>query len=54
MISRLKTFVANGGTLVMTYISGLVNEHDLVVFKSLVTDLITGKEITGELTLEKK
>ncbi|MEY2192121.1 beta-galactosidase [Neobacillus sp. BF23-41] len=28
-ISRLKTFVANGGTLVMTYISGLVNEHDL-------------------------
>lgn len=28
-ISRLKTFVSNGGTLVMTYISGLVNEHDL-------------------------
>jgi beta-galactosidase len=28
-ISRLKTFVANGGNLVMTYISGLVNEHDL-------------------------
>lgn len=28
-IDRLKAFVANGGTLVMTYISGIVNEHDL-------------------------
>jgi beta-galactosidase len=28
-ISRLKSFVAGGGTLVMTYISGIVNEHDL-------------------------
>ncbi|MEH7250881.1 beta-galactosidase [Neobacillus niacini] len=28
-ISRLKSFVAGGGTLVTTYISGLVNEHDL-------------------------
>lgn len=28
-ISRLKSFVANGGTLVMSYISGLVNENDL-------------------------
>ncbi|MDQ0230869.1 beta-galactosidase [Metabacillus malikii] len=28
-ILRLKAFVANGGKLVMTYVSGLVNEHDL-------------------------
>jgi beta-galactosidase len=28
-IARFKEYVANGGTLVMTYISGLVNEHDL-------------------------
>src|SRR5699024_7664030 len=28
-ISRLETFVANGGALVMTYISGVVNENDL-------------------------
>lgn len=28
-IARLKSFVANGGRLVMTYISGLVNENDL-------------------------
>lgn len=28
-ISRLKAFTADGGTLVMTYISGVVNEHDL-------------------------
>ncbi|UOE94060.1 beta-galactosidase [Alkalihalobacillus sp. LMS39] len=28
-IARFKAFVANGGTIVMTYISGLVNEFDL-------------------------
>ncbi|MBM7571939.1 beta-galactosidase [Aquibacillus albus] len=28
-IARLKAFVADGGRLVMTYISGIVNEHDL-------------------------
>ncbi|MDI5787723.1 beta-galactosidase trimerization domain-containing protein [Bacillus licheniformis] len=28
-IARLKAFAANGGTLVMTYISGIVNESDL-------------------------
>jgi beta-galactosidase len=27
---KLETFVKNGGKLVMTYISGVVNEHDLV------------------------
>ena len=29
-VSRLETFVKNGGHLVMTYISGMVDEHDLV------------------------
>ncbi|MEC1792670.1 beta-galactosidase GanA [Bacillus vallismortis] len=28
-ISHLKAFASRGGTLVMTYISGIVNEHDL-------------------------
>jgi beta-galactosidase len=28
-ITRLKAFVAGGGTLVTTYLSGIVNEHDL-------------------------
>ncbi|MGD6968381.1 beta-galactosidase [Rossellomorea vietnamensis] len=28
-ISRIKEYAANGGTIVLTYISGLVNEHDL-------------------------
>lgn len=38
-ISRLKTFVAGGGTLVMTYISGLVNEHDLTYLGGWHKDL---------------
>lgn len=29
-VSRLDTYVKNGGHLVMTYISGMVDEHDLV------------------------
>ncbi|MFO6496639.1 MULTISPECIES: beta-galactosidase [Bacillus] len=43
-IARLKAFVANGGTLVMTYISGLVNEHDLTYLGGWHPDL---KEIFG-------
>ncbi|WP_277585941.1 beta-galactosidase [Psychrobacillus antarcticus] len=43
-ISRLKTFVSNGGTLVMTYISGLVNEHDLAYLGGWHKDL---QEIFG-------
>lgn len=38
-ISRLKTFVGNGGTLVMTYISGIVNEHDLTYMGGWDKDL---------------
>jgi beta-galactosidase len=38
-ISRLKTFVANGGALVMTYISGLVNEYDLTYMGGWHKDL---------------
>ncbi|PFN99413.1 beta-galactosidase [Bacillus sp. AFS076308] len=38
-IARLKTFVANGGRLVMTYISGLVNEHDLTYLGGWHKDL---------------
>jgi beta-galactosidase len=43
-IARLKTFVANGGRLVMTYISGLVNEHDLTYLGGWHKDL---QEIFG-------
>jgi len=32
IILRLKDYVKNGGTLVMTYISAIVNEYDLVYF----------------------
>jgi beta-galactosidase len=38
-ISRLKSFVANGGTLVMTYISGLVDEFDLTYLGGWHKDL---------------
>ncbi|MCI2256553.1 beta-galactosidase [Domibacillus sp. PGB-M46] len=38
-ISRLKTFVAGGGTLVMTYISGIVNEYDLTYMGGWPQDL---------------
>lgn len=38
-ISRLKAYVANGGTLVMTYISGLVNEYDLTYLGGWHKDL---------------
>ncbi|MCM3601774.1 beta-galactosidase [Robertmurraya korlensis] len=38
-ISRLKSYVAAGGTLVMTYISGLVNEHDLTYLGGWHKDL---------------
>lgn len=38
-ISRLKAFVADGGTLVMTYISGIVNEHDLTYLGGWHPDL---------------
>jgi beta-galactosidase len=38
-ISRLKAFVADGGTLVMTYISGLVNEYDLTYLGGWHKDL---------------
>jgi beta-galactosidase len=38
-IARLKTFVENGGTLVTTYISGLVNEHDLTYLGGWHKDL---------------
>ncbi|MDQ0858524.1 beta-galactosidase [Bacillus sp. V2I10] len=48
-ISRLKTFVANGGTLVMTYISGIVNEHDLTYLGGWHKDL---QEIFGIRPLE--
>ena len=48
-ISRLKSFVANGGTLVTTYLSGLVNEHDLTYLGGWHKDL---QEIFGMKPLE--
>jgi beta-galactosidase len=48
-ISRLKAFVANGGTLVMTYISGLVNEFDLTYLGGWHKDL---QEIFGLKPIE--
>ncbi len=48
-ISRLKSFVENGGTLVMTYISGLVNEHDLTYLGGWHKDL---QEIFGMKPVE--
>lgn len=38
-IARLKAFVADGGTLVLTYISGIVNEHDLTYLSGWPQDL---------------
>lgn len=38
-IARLKSFVANGGHLVMTYISGIVNENDLAYLGGWHKDL---------------
>lgn len=38
-IARFKKFVADGGTLVFTYISGLVNEHDLTYMGGWPKDL---------------
>ncbi len=43
-IARLKAFVENGGQLVMTYISGIVNEHDLTYLGGWHHDL---QEIFG-------
>jgi beta-galactosidase len=43
-IARLKAFVAGGGTLVTTYISGIVNEHDLTYTGGWQKDL---QEIFG-------
>jgi beta-galactosidase len=48
-IARLKEFVANDGTLVMTYISGLVNEHDLTYLGGWHKDL---QEIFGMKPVE--
>ncbi|MEH7416200.1 beta-galactosidase [Neobacillus drentensis] len=48
-IARLKTFVANGGRLVMTYLSGLVNEHDLTYLGGWHKDL---QEMFGMKPLE--
>jgi len=48
-ISSLKTFVQNGGTLVMTYISGIVNEHDLTYLGGWHKDL---QEIFGMKPVE--
>ncbi|MED4224012.1 beta-galactosidase [Neobacillus cucumis] len=48
-IARLKSFVANGGTLVMTYISGLVNENDLTYLGGWHKDL---QEIFGMKPVE--
>lgn len=47
--ARLKEFVANGGRLVTTYISGIVNEHDLVHLGGWQEDL---QEIFGITPLE--
>lgn len=38
-IGRLKEYVTNGGNLVMTYISGIVNEHDLAYLGGWHKDL---------------
>jgi len=38
-IGRLKEYVANGGTLIMSYISGIVNEHDLTYMEGWHPDL---------------
>jgi beta-galactosidase len=38
-IARLKAFVADGGTLVSTYITGIVNEHDLTYMGGWHKDL---------------
>jgi beta-galactosidase len=48
-ISRLKSFVASGGTLVMTYISGLVNEYDLTYLGGWHKEL---QEVFGMKPLE--
>lgn len=48
-ISRLKEFVANGGTLVSTYITGIVNEHDLTYLGGWPQDL---KDIFGMSPVE--
>ncbi len=48
-IARLKTFVADGGTLVMTYISGFVNEYDLTYLGGWHKDL---QEIFGVKPVE--
>ncbi|MFS0864989.1 beta-galactosidase [Fredinandcohnia sp. 179-A 10B2 NHS] len=48
-IARLKEFVSNGGTLVMTYISGLVNESDLTYLGGWPKDL---QDIFGMKPLE--
>ncbi len=49
LISRFKDFVKNGGTLVMTYISGLVNESDLTYLGGWPHEL---QEIFGMKPLE--
>ncbi len=48
-IARLKAFVANGGRLVTTYISGVVNEYDLTYLGGWHKDL---QEIFGLNPLE--
>lgn len=48
-ISRLKSFVAGGGTLVMTYISGIVNEYDLTYMGGWHQDL---QDVFGMKPLE--
>lgn len=48
-ISRLKTFVANGGRLVTTYISGIVNEQDLTYLGGWHQDL---QEVFGMKPIE--
>lgn len=48
-IDRLKKFVANGGTLVTTYISGIVNESDLTYLGGWQKDL---QEIFGMEPIE--
>lgn len=48
-ISRLKAFVANGGTLVSTYITGVVDEHDLTYLGGWPQDL---QDVFGMKPLE--
>ncbi len=48
-ISRLKAFVANGGTIVSTYITGVVDEHDLTYLGGWPQDL---QDIFGMKPLE--